>query len=571
MKKLFFTFLIAVSFVFGPKVFAAEHISQYTVNLSVQENGDLKVQEIIDYDFDNLQRHGIFRNIPVEYTRNGNKLRLDVSNFQVVNEKGEAYKFASTHEGSQLVIKVGDADTLISGVHEYILQYDVKKPVVFQDTFDRLSWNAIGTEWNIPIESINVHMVAPKSFENKILKVNCYRGVYGVAQSCGFGSVQKLGADFKTTNLGQNKGITIDIDFKKGTVLPPTQKELLLEQLKKWWSIIVPLLTFIILCVLWYKKGRDPKGRGTIITQFDAPDGLTPAEVGTLVDQGADDKDVFAEIIYLATKGYLKIFKEEKKGIFGTEDYTLTLLKSTSQVENVVDQKLLQALFKYAPVNEVTSNSEKKVGTVKLSSLKNKFYIDLKVIQSHLYSTLTTLGYFKKNPAKVRTTYVVIGFVIAGIAIVALGSNVSLIVRASLLLSGICVCIFGFFMPARTQKGVEAREHILGLKNYLSVAEKDRIDFHNAPEKNPETFEKFLPYAMVLGVEKVWAKQFADLSIQPSWYGSSSGSALNAIAFTSGMSHFSSVATSSMASSPSSSGGGGSSGGGFGGGGGGSW
>jgi uncharacterized membrane protein len=322
--------------------------------------------------------------------------------------------------------------------------------------------------------------------------------------------------------------------------------------------------------VLWYKKGRDPKGRGTIITQFDAPDGLTPAEVGTLVDQGANDKDVFAEIIYLATKGYLKIFKEEKKGLFGTEDYTLTLLKATSQVENIVDQKLLQALFKHAPVNEVTSNSEKKVGTVKLSSLKNKFYTDLKIIQDHLYSTLTSRGYFKKNPATVRSIYIIVGVIISGVSIFAFGANFSLIVKISLLACGIFVCVFGLFMPARTHKGVEAREHILGFKRYLTVAEKDRIDFHNAPEKNPETFEKFLPYAMVLGVEKVWAKQFADLAVQPSWYGSSSGAAFNAIAFTSGMSHFSSVATSNMASSPSS-GGGGSSGGGFGGGGGGSW
>lgn len=571
MKKFLFLLLTVTSFIFVQEVFAVERISQYTVDLLIQESGDLKVQETIHYDFDNLERHGIYRTIPIQYLRDGKKTILDILNFQVLDENGKSYEFDSSRESDQLRIKIGDPDTLITGEHTYILKYDVKKPVVFQEQFDRLSWNAIGTEWTIPIESIDVHMTAPKSFENKILKVNCYRGVYGVAQSCGFGSVQKLAADFKTTKLGQNKGITIDIDLKKGTVLPPTQKELLLEHFKKWWPIVLPVLTFIIVCILWYKKGRDPKGRGTIITQFDAPDGLTPAEVGTIIDQGANDKDVFAEIIYLATKGYLKIFKEEKKGIFGTEDYTLTLLKATSQVENVVDQKLLQSLFKHAPVNEVTSNLEKKVGTVKLSSLKNKFYKDLKVIQNYLYSTLTALGYFKKNPAKVRSTYIVFGFTIAAIALFAFGSNDSLVIRASLLVSGICVCIFGFFMPARTRKGVEAWEHILGFKNYLTVAEKDRIDFHSAPEKNPETFEKFLPYAMVLGVEKVWAKQFADLNVQPSWYGSSSGSAFNAIAFTSGMSHFSSVATSNMASSPSSSGGGGSSGSGFGGGGGGSW
>lgn len=579
MKKAIFLLIFVLSFVFVPKVFAAEHIVQYTVDLQVQETGDLFVQETILYDFDDLQRHGMYRNIPTEYARNGSKFILDVLDIQVVDEKGQDYEFTTSRQSGELEIKIGDPDTLITGVHEYILKYAVKKPVVFQDQFDRLSWNAIGTEWDIPIDAVDVHITAPKSFENKILKINCYRGVYGVAQTCGFGSVQKTGADFKTTNLGENKGITIDIDLKKGTILPPTQKELLLEQLKKWWPLVLPFITFSVLLYLWYKNGRDPKGRGTIITQFNAPDGLTPAEVGTVLDEEAHNKDIFAEIIYLATKGYLKIFKEEKSGWFGSDDYTLTLLQPTSQVQNVIDQKLLQALFKEYQAPEKLDEKtiqEKSFGTVKLSSLKNKFYKDLQDIQRDLYVDLTSRGYFKSNPSSHRIKYIVAGVVITLFSVYlvqALTDKTGEDFWILVLCCGLCgVLCFAFAraMPARTQKGVDAREHILGLKNYLTVAEKDRIDFHNAPEKNPQTFEKFLPYAMVLGVETAWAKQFADLTIQPSWYGSTTGSAFNAIAFTSGMSNFSSVATSNMASSPSS-GGGGSSGGGFGGGGGGSW
>jgi uncharacterized membrane protein len=148
----------------------------------------------------------------------------------------------------------------------------------------------------------------------------------------------------------------------------------------------------------------------------------------------------------------------------------------------------------------------------------------------------------------------------------------------SAIISAIIVFVFGFLMPARTHKGVLAKEYILGLKEYLMVAEKDRIKFHNAPEKNPKQFEKLLPYAMVLGVEKEWAEQFKDIYIQnPSWYNDPSGANFNSLVLLSSLNSFSSSTNSVLTSVPSSASGGGSGfgggggGGGFGGGGGGSW
>lgn len=133
-------------------------------------------------------------------------------------------------------------------------------------------------------------------------------------------------------------------------------------------------------------------------------------------------------------------------------------------------------------------------------------------------------------------------------------------------------------MPAVTKKGAELKENILGFKDFLSVTETDRLKFHNAPEKTPESFEKFLPYAMVLGVEKEWSKQFEGIyNQQPNWYEDSSGRMFNAMILSSIVSDFSSSATAAMSSQPSSAAGGGSGfsggggGGGFGGGGGGSW
>jgi uncharacterized membrane protein YgcG len=144
-------------------------------------------------------------------------------------------------------------------------------------------------------------------------------------------------------------------------------------------------------------------------------------------------------------------------------------------------------------------------------------------------------------------------------------------------ISGLIIAGFGFLMPNRTVKGVEARALILGLKEYMNVAEKDRMKFHNAPEKNPQLFEKLLPFAIALKVDKAWAKQFEEIyKSNPSWYSDSSGHAFNAYFLSSSLGDFSSSLNSAVASTTTSASSGGSGfsgggGGGFGGGGGGSW
>jgi uncharacterized membrane protein len=124
----------------------------------------------------------------------------------------------------------------------------------------------------------------------------------------------------------------------------------------------------------------------------------------------------------------------------------------------------------------------------------------------------------------------------------------------------------------RTQLGVESTQEVLGFKEFLSVTDKDRFDFHNAPEKNPTQFMEYLPYAIAFGVEEKWAKQFEGMIIpQPSWYQSTTPGIFIASDFTNDMQRFGSSINSSITPASSGSGGGGSSGGGSGGGGGGSW
>jgi uncharacterized membrane protein len=125
-------------------------------------------------------------------------------------------------------------------------------------------------------------------------------------------------------------------------------------------------------------------------------------------------------------------------------------------------------------------------------------------------------------------------------------------------------------------------DEIGGFKLYLAVAEKERLNILNPPEKTPELFEKYLPYALALDVENEWSEQFAEVlaaasqdgGYRPTWYTGNTWRRWNMEGFASSLGTSLPGAISSSSTAPGSSsgsGGGGSSGGGGGGGGGGGW
>jgi uncharacterized membrane protein YgcG len=143
------------------------------------------------------------------------------------------------------------------------------------------------------------------------------------------------------------------------------------------------------------------------------------------------------------------------------------------------------------------------------------------------------------------------------------------------------------WLQAPSVEGRKVMDQIEGFREYLGVAEEDRLNALNPPDKTPELFERFLPYAIALDVENAWAKRFAGVlaaagaaaAATTSWYAGSDNWSSDPVGFASHLSGdlnqtISSASTapgSSDSSSGGGSGGGGSSGGGGGGGGGGGW
>jgi uncharacterized membrane protein len=333
--------------------------------------------------------------------------------------------------------------------------------------------------------------------------------------------------------------------------------------------LAVPPLILLGMYRLWRKRGRDPE-LTPIAPQYEPPAQMTPAELGTLVDGKPDMRDITASIVDLAVRGYLHITETENErffGLFTHRDYTFSLKKERSEWTALKphERDLLDALFGGGT-------------SVTLSDLKNKFYKHLPGLRDDLYGRLVSDGYYTGRPDRVRLLYIVGGIVVGGL--IGVASTAILTARgmqpgsgvAAGILSGLIVIFFGWFMPSRTTRGTRELEKVLGFREFLSRVEGDRLD---RMVKSPEMFEKFLPFAMALGVEANWAKAFDGLYSQPpSWYTGPGGMhTFRATSFTHNLGVMSTAAAATMSSAPRSSGGsgfsGGSSGGGFGGGGGG--
>ncbi|MFA6587632.1 MAG: DUF2207 domain-containing protein [Patescibacteria group bacterium] len=543
----------------------SEQVDVFKAKIEIQSDTTVKVQETILYNFGSSERHGIYRNIPYVYNRKGAKYTLRVMIQSVKDENGRDYKFTQSRSGGMFEIKIGDSKTYVSGEKTYVIEYTVNRAINYFEQQDEFYWNVTGNGWEVPIQSASAEVTLPNNAAPK--EIICYTGQTGsTLTNCTKNIKADKSAEFIAQSLLAFQGLTIDVAIKKGVLAKPTGFESAKFFLIDNWYFVIPILVWLCLHWLWLKKGKDPKGRGTIVPQYEPPLNLMPGELGTLWDEKADSKEVSATIINLAVKGYLKI-KD-----LGNKNYEFIRLKEDTNQSNPIEKQVMDALFKEA-------GSAK---SVELKSLKNKFYLDLTLITKALYESMASEGFFSANPQTVKGKYIGIGFGVCmfGFMIVQIQSSF-FVVSAFLafILSGILFIIYGSFMPQKTIKGAETQEEIKGFRWFLSVTETERLKFHNAPAKKPEQFEKFLPYAMVLEVEKEWAKQFEGMMLsQPGWYEGQPGAVFNAVYFGSIMSGMNHDMNSSLASRPSSAGsgtsgfgGGGFSGGGFGGGGGGSW
>lgn len=553
----------------------AETIPAFDAVITVESDATIAVTERILYDFGGEERHGIFRNIPYSYQAGTETYTADVSLVTVTDEAGEPYPFNESRGRGMLTLKIGDPDVTITGQHLYVISYTVHGPFLYFEDADELYWNVTGA-WERSIAEASVLINLPVGA--RVTDAACYQGSQGDTSPCDedekLVNAERAGYHAVARELAAGEGLTVAVSFPKGTIAV-VEKPWTPDTQTPWYAYLalcIPVGALVFIVRLWYTRGRDPRGRTTIVPEYEPPTGLSPALAGIVYNERIEPREISAEIVYLAVAGFIRIHRIERKAlIFTVTDYLFERVGS-NEPNDEVGKLILFKLFQAEFAGEADVDGAQVHGTL-LSKMQHKFVQERDAITDALYGEVLDRGYFVERPDKVRTRYIAsgIGLAVVSSFLFGAGTTVTATLAASLIASGALIAIGGWFMPARTADGVRIKEQLEGFKRYLDVAEKDRLAFHNAPEKTPKLFDTYLPYAMAFGVEKAWAKQFEGMyTEQPGWYTSPTGT-FSAALFASDLGTFSSDFTAASAPQSSGAGGGGSSGGGFGGGGGGSW
>jgi uncharacterized membrane protein YgcG len=581
-------------------------ITSFDTRIVVAQDGRIDVAEDIVVDFGTLQRHGIFREIPLEYALEDDPdhnrytpvLRV------AVGDGAGPVPFDSSYDGGYLTLKIGDPDVLVTGRQRYRIEYALEGALNPFPSHDELYWNATGNEWPVPILQANATVELPAP---AIERIACYQGPEGAADPCA-SSRQDRTARFSSELLGPKEGLTVVVGIQKGAVQvgPPVlvdAEDTAAEKVRNFLgvdavatSIAAALLVAVLIGVarVWWLVGRDrwygdtyyrsdapplePETKPlfahqTVVVEYTPPEigeperRLRPAEIGVLLDERADTLDVSATIVDLAVRKYLVIREVQSGGLLGvfrSQDYELERLERTGDELLSYERKLYDALF------DGRQN-------VKLSDLKNRFHTDLKTVKERLYTEASRRSkFFAADPERTRTYYRLVG---AGVAAAGGGATWLLgqalgagVIGFPIVLGGGALFLLAPAMPRRTGFGWEIYRRCLGFRLYMVTAETDRQKF--AEDEN--IFHEYLPYAIVFGCVKKWAERFEQLGIEPQagYYLGTRGFA--PVHFAESVRDFSGSISGVMASTPGGSGGsgfggGGFSGGGGGGGGGGSW
>ena len=546
-------------------------IQSFDASIEVDASGEIRVEERIAVAFRGCW-NGIFRDIPDTYTYPSGvrgTIRLIVDAVEDGNAKTLEHWQSRSGGCVRLKIRVPGA---CDAVRNLVIRYHAENVIRHSDGaevafggHDQLFWNVTGDSWQMPIAKATADVRLPPEVPAESIHVVAYTGAYG-ARGTDY-EIAWPGDNrirFETTReLRAHSGLTVVVGFEPGHVRHPS-----FLQKAAWfaganWFVGLPFLLLLLWLGIWWRYGRDPMKNRTIIPEWEPPLGLRPTEVGVLVDDRMDQRDLTASIVDLAVRGVITIRESGPTGS-GKRDFDLILN------EQAMDGAGLET-FEEALIDGLFGGKTE----VSLSSLHRKFHSKLGRVYRKVLDDLVVKGLFRGRPDKVQLTWVLLTLaavvacaVVGGIAGPTLPFWVALVVCTPPMF------VLAWKMPQRTRLGLDALAQVKGMEQYLVTAEKDRM------EQLPlSQVERLLPYAIALDLHERWTEVFSVLFQRPpQWYVASHGTwtphvfgSVISDMNRSVVSNLYSVSRTASSGSSGWSGGSGFSGGGFGGGGGGGW
>lgn len=553
-----FVLLIAIIMAMAISTSAVSAASDYTtsnfnVNAVVTENHVIHMTEKITVDFTG-EHHGITRYIPTsdKYYAIRN---IEVPGYESTTGYEAGYGYSYKY------IRIESEDEYLTGVHTYTITYDL---VCYRDessTEDYLSLDLLPNGWDTAIDHASLTLTMPKTMDWSQAKF--YAGSYGTKGSLSPYFTKSVSGNKLTItgkNVPEEYGVTVNSNLKEGYWVDPANRDFMGYIM--WILLIgVPLLTLL----LWFLFGRDPKIIRTV--EFDPPEGMTPAEIGYIIDGKVDDRDMSSMLMYFAEKGYIEI-REVNRGSFQVTklkemdpsektfaktmfeglffdgekvdlsdmpaEFGMTLSAAKEQLRGQYDAKTRKLFSTASSVCRVIGQLLMllpAIAGLALTALQVYSFAGLLLIVPTvillLIGMLIVMSAFDKHDARTRgknTALFIGGFipVIAGTVLASMGTGM----MASSWIPGVAVFIsmaityfFVLIMKARTEKSAEWQGKILGFRDFIRDAEYDKLKALS--DEDPEYFYNVMPYAYVMGMETRWAKKFENINIaQPGWYSS---------------------------------------------------
>jgi uncharacterized membrane protein YgcG len=645
MGRLLLPLLAALALVWPAAASAEERILHYLSDVLVQADGSLEVTETLRVRSEGIRiDHGIYRDFPTRYTgRTGAHTRVG---FEVVGVKrdGADEPWHSERHGNGVRVYAGDSTTHVPpGEHVYEIRYRTTRQLGFFKDHDELYWNSTGNGWLFPIDvaEARIRLHRPVPFGRRAF----YTGPQG-SKATDAEVVSELPGEivFRTTApLAPEEGLTVAVAWPKGVVAAPPRPAAARLWLQDYGPPAAGALALAGLLAYyfhaWRRAGRDPRP-GAIVPIFSPPDGLSAAAMRYITRMGTDSRAFGAALVELGVGGHIKLteeeggfFRRDKMRIDKTPGRTIPPEPEAAMMsclfrdgDSVMMEQKNHATFsdaKEALETELKKSYEGRLfvrnriwavrglvlmvaglalpaAAVLLSSPGDYGRNDILVALAAMIlpASAAALYYFSSGDygampmtAKISAAFLGVIGLIAGVVtignavegLVAYGEARRLIPLALPLLALPVVLTAFSWMAAPTREGRAVLDRIAGFSHYLSVAEEERLQTLHPPEKTPELFERYLPYAIALEVENDWASSFTSVLAAAAasgqaqtmgWYSGHSDpwSDPGGFADNVGSSLASTISSASTApGSSGGSGGGGSSGGGGGGGGGGGW
>lgn len=641
-----FLVILAIFFALAP-AYGAEAILSYSSIIDVQTDRSIIVTETIRVNAEGREiQRGIWRYIPTESRGdNGYAIGHGLEVLEVLRD-GQPDDWHSETEATGERIYIGDADVyLSSGIYTYTLKYKTWHHVRDLPATDEIYWNATGNFWSIPIHASVAQVRLPEGA--RVRQTQAYTGAFGSsANNATITQDGALNTIFRANqSFAPGEGMSVVVGFNKGIMAPPTTWDSFWAYISDRRALLLPAISFLLVFAYFYSAwnavGRDPK-KGTIIPLFYPPKGFSPALTHYVHHFGWKKSGwtaFTAALISLATKGLVKLgmsgedtkvtVTDKESGDLPSGElklYTWFHAKGSVVIDKDVGASLHELHSEFIETIEdenrrtfFNQNTGFVIIGLVLSLLclfgmlyfevLHFFWLMISIVAGVIVAVVSgAVAHTRIAPSFSNG----IGFFIFiallgnfGTGLLAsidlfdftsfsfanpLGDAQTFVQAQPGAIAAITIVItniaFGLTMRAASVQGRKIMDQIEGFKMYMETAEKERLNMYNAPDLTVERFEKILPFAVALGVEKPWSEHFekelarnavnpADQNYNPAWHSGRSwrsGRIASNIASTAtAMSAAMIAAQPASASSSGFSSGGGFSGGGGGGGGGGGW